>query len=160
MGAAKDNKSEEPSVTVLGPRDSLTGTLVVESDLIVHGKVDGQIVSGGTVTVEASGMVQASIEAENLTVRGEVRGDVVVKDRLRLTGNGSQEGSATLARLVVEEGGSINGSISMTTPTPSTNSSSRKPAAPRAEERENGAASDVWSQSEEVEDVSEEPSFS
>ena len=160
MGAAKENKSEELSVTVLGPRDSLTGTLNVESDLIVHGKVDGQIVSGGSVTVEAGGVVQASIEAENLTVRGEVRGDVVVKDRLRLTGYGSAEGSATMARLIVEEGGSINGSISMTS-APSAPSGS-KPAAKPVAEKDNGTTTDVWSQSEEeMEDLSpEEPAFS
>lgn len=101
------------NVVTLGVRDSLVGTLRVEGDLNVHGSAEGEIVVSGDVAIESTATVQASIEARNLSVRGQVTGNVTAQKRLRLSGTGTLNGDARVGRLVVEDGASLNGSITM-----------------------------------------------
>lgn len=98
---------------VLGPNDSLNGSLRTESGVTIHGSVEGEIFAGGDVVVEASATVTASIEARNIDIRGTVRGNVTSAKRLSLGGSGTLQGDASAARLVVEGGATLNGSISM-----------------------------------------------
>ncbi len=99
---------------VLGPSDSLKGTLRTESGITIHGDVDGEIFATGDVVVESSATVVATIEARNVDIRGQVTGNVRSAQRLSLSGSGTLQGDASAARLVVEDGATLNGSISMT----------------------------------------------
>ncbi len=101
------------NVVTLGVRDSLVGTLRVEGDLNVHGSAEGEIVASGDVAIESTATVRASIEARNLSVRGQVTGNVTAQKRLRLSGTGTLNGDARVGRLVVEDGASLNGGITM-----------------------------------------------
>ncbi|HSP65404.1 MAG TPA: polymer-forming cytoskeletal protein, partial [Candidatus Deferrimicrobium sp.] len=69
--------------------------------------------AGGDVVVEPSATVVSSIEARNVDIRGQVTGDVRSSQRLSLSGSGKLFGNASAARLVVEDGATLNGSISM-----------------------------------------------
>lgn len=108
-----DNSASHNTV-VLGPRDSLAGTLTVDGEIRVQGNVEGQLKASGDVQVEGGSTVQAQIEARNVTVRGSVSGDVTAKERLVLAGSGSLNGNVKVARLSIEDGASLNGNVSMT----------------------------------------------
>ncbi|GAC1342512.1 MAG: hypothetical protein NVSMB29_14250 [Candidatus Dormibacteria bacterium] len=111
------NMARTPAnVVTLGVNDALVGTLRVEGDLNVHGSAEGEVIASGDVAIESTAHVQAAIEARNLSVRGDVTGSVKVHRRLRLSGTGSLNGDARVGRLVVEDGASLNGSITMTSP--------------------------------------------
>jgi cytoskeletal protein CcmA (bactofilin family) len=97
----------------LGPGDSLKGTLRTESGVTIHGDVEGEIFASGDVTVEATATVVAAVEGRNVDIRGQVTGNVKSSRRLSLSGSGSLQGDASAARLVVEDGATLNGSISM-----------------------------------------------
>jgi cytoskeletal protein CcmA (bactofilin family) len=98
---------------VLGPNDSLKGTLRTDNSITIHGDVDGEIFAGGDVVVESSATVVSTIEARNVDIRGQVTGNVRSAQRLSLSGSGTLQGDASAARLVVEDGATLNGSISM-----------------------------------------------
>lgn len=98
---------------VLGPNDSLKGTLRTESAVTIHGEVEGEIFASGDVVVEASATVVATVEGRNIDIRGQVTGNVKSTKRLSLSGSGTLQGDASAARLVVEDGATLNGSISM-----------------------------------------------
>jgi cytoskeletal protein CcmA (bactofilin family) len=98
---------------VLGPTDSLKGTLRTESGVTIHGDVEGEILAIGDVIVESTATVIATLEGRNIDIRGQVRGNVTSTRRLSLSGSGSLQGDATAARLVVQDGATLNGSISM-----------------------------------------------
>ena len=98
---------------VLGPNDSLKGTLRTDNSITIHGDVDGEIFAGGDVVVESSATVVSTIEARNVDIRGQVTGNVRSAQRLSLSGSGILQGDATAARLIVEDGATLNGSISM-----------------------------------------------
>jgi cytoskeletal protein CcmA (bactofilin family) len=101
-----------PSVT-LGPRDSLEGKLTLEGDLHILGTAQGQLKVSGDVSIESKATVHAPIEASNVDVRGQLEGDVTAKGRLVLSGSGALNGNVKVTRLTVEDGATLNGTITM-----------------------------------------------
>jgi cytoskeletal protein CcmA (bactofilin family) len=102
------------NVVTLGPRDSLHGRLEIHGDLRVHGTVEGELKASGDVLVDSPATVQASIEGANVSVRGQVNGNVTAKRRLTLGGSGRLNGDVKVARLTVEDGATLNGNVTMT----------------------------------------------
>ena len=99
------------NIVTIGPRDSLIGKLTVDGEVRVQGLIEGELHATGDVTVE--GTVNAPIEARSVTVRGQVTGDVVAKDRLVLAGSGVLTGNVKIGKLQIEEGATLNGNVTM-----------------------------------------------
>ena len=101
------------NVVNLGPRDSLNGRLEIQGDLKVAGHVEGELKASGDVSVGEGSTIQASIEGANVSVRGQVNGNVTAKKRLTLGGSGHLNGDVKVARLTVEDGAALNGNVTM-----------------------------------------------
>lgn len=110
-GAAQDGGT---NVVNLGPRDSLHGRLEIQGDLKIQGNVEGELKASGDVTVDSTAAIQASIEGSNVSVRGQVTGNVTAKRRLTLGGSGHLNGDVKVSRLTVEDGATLNGNVTMT----------------------------------------------
>src|ERR1700751_5197529 len=80
------------NVVSLGPRDTLQGRLDIQGDLRIAGMVEGELKVTGDVTVDSSATVQATIEGANVSVRGQVTGNVTARRRLTLGGSGRLNG--------------------------------------------------------------------
>jgi cytoskeletal protein CcmA (bactofilin family) len=105
-GGHRNGAASAKGVT-LGPRDVLNGSLTIE------GAVDGEITASGDVDVEAPATVSARVDGRNVTVRGNVSGNVTARGRLTVAGSGVVQGDVRAARLRVDDGGTVNGSITM-----------------------------------------------
>jgi cytoskeletal protein CcmA (bactofilin family) len=68
---------------VIGKGISIKGNLSGEGDLIIEGTVEGQISLKNHLTIEETGVVRADIEAERLTIKGEMNGNISASDRVR-----------------------------------------------------------------------------
>src|ERR1700674_1421426 len=101
------------NVVNLGPRDSLHGRLEIQGDLKIQGNVEGELKASGDVTIDSTATIQASIEGSNVSVRGQVTGNVTAKRRLTLGGSGHLNGDVKVARLTVEDGATLNGNVTM-----------------------------------------------
>ncbi|HEX9476725.1 MAG TPA: polymer-forming cytoskeletal protein [Candidatus Dormibacteraeota bacterium] len=101
------------NVVNLGPRDSLHGRLEIQGDLRIQGNVEGELKVSGDVTVDSTANVQATIEGGNVSVRGQVNGNVTARRRLTLGGSGRLNGDVKVARLTVEDGATLNGNVVM-----------------------------------------------
>jgi len=99
------------NTVVIGPRDSLIGKLTVDGEVRIQGLLEGELHASGDVHVE--GKVNAPIEARNVTVRGEVNGDVTARERLLLAGSGMLSGNVKIGKLSIEEGATLNGNVTM-----------------------------------------------
>ena len=102
------------NVVNLGPRDVLQGRLEIQGDLRVAGTVEGDLKASGDVTVDSTATVQAAIEGANVSVRGQVTGNVTARRRLTLGGSGHLNGDVRVSRLTVEDGATLNGNVTMT----------------------------------------------
>jgi cytoskeletal protein CcmA (bactofilin family) len=83
---------------VLGPRDRLVGQLYVEGDLRVIGTVEGGLEVTGSVEIDEG---------------GKVTGPVTAHDRLVVGRAGSLKGDVRVARLVIQDGATFSGNVSM-----------------------------------------------
>ena len=101
------------NVVSLGPRDILQGRLEVQGDIRIAGNVEGDLKASGDVTVESGATIQAAIEGLNVSVRGQVTGNVTARKRLTLGGSGHLQGDVRVGRLTVEDGATLNGSVTM-----------------------------------------------
>ncbi|TMB93129.1 MAG: polymer-forming cytoskeletal protein [Chloroflexi bacterium] len=107
------NGSNTGNTVSLGPRDSLSGSLNIEGDVHVEGTVEGEVRATGDIDIEASASVQARLDGRNITVRGQVKGDVVAQARLTVGGSGTLVGDIRASRLRVDDGGTVNGTVTM-----------------------------------------------
>ncbi len=101
------------NVVSLGPRDILQGRLEIQGDLRIAGNVEGDLKASGDVTVDSGANIQAAIEGANVSVRGNVTGNVTARKRLTLGGSGRLNGDVRVSRLTVEDGATLNGNVTM-----------------------------------------------
>src|ERR1700737_4350488 len=83
---------------VLCPRDRLVGQLYVEGDLRVTGTVEGAIEATGSIEIDGGGSGSGPVTAYDLLVVGS---------------EGSLAGDVRVSRLVVEDGATFSGNVSM-----------------------------------------------
>jgi cytoskeletal protein CcmA (bactofilin family) len=110
---ASSTQNGGTNVVNLGPRDVLQGRLEVQGDLKIAGNVEGDLKASGDVTVDSTASIQAAIEGANVSVRGQVTGNVTARKRLTLGGSGRLNGDVRVARLTVEDGATLNGNVTM-----------------------------------------------
>ncbi|HET7420392.1 MAG TPA: polymer-forming cytoskeletal protein [Candidatus Dormibacteraeota bacterium] len=101
------------NVVSLGPRDILQGRLEIQGDLRIAGNVEGDLKASGDVSIESGATIQAAIEGANVSVRGQVTGNVTARKRLTLGGSGHLQGDVRVGRLTVEDGATLNGNVTM-----------------------------------------------
>ena len=103
-GRGTSNGVADGSNVVLGVRDSLTGTLVVEGNVRILGSVEGEVRATGDIDIDSSANVQARIEGRSINVRGDLTGDVVAHNRFTVGGSGTVTGDVRAPRLQVDDG--------------------------------------------------------
>jgi cytoskeletal protein CcmA (bactofilin family) len=113
--AVQSTQNGGNNVVSLGPRDILQGRLEIQGDLKVAGNVEGDLKASGDVTVDSGANIQAAIEGANVSVRGQVTGNVTARKRLTLGGSGRLNGDVRVSRLTVEDGATLNGNVTMQT---------------------------------------------
>ena len=111
--AAVQTQNGGTNVVSLGPRDILQGRLEIQGDLKIAGNVEGDLKASGDVTIDSGANIQAAIEGANVSVRGQVTGNVTARKRLTLGGSGRLDGDVRVSRLTVEDGASLNGNVVM-----------------------------------------------
>ncbi|HLQ61738.1 MAG TPA: polymer-forming cytoskeletal protein [Candidatus Acidoferrales bacterium] len=97
----------------LGPRDVLEGKLVLEGDLRVQGRAEGEMLVTGDIDVDSGATVRASLQASAVAVRGDVEGTVIARHRLVLAGSATLTGDIQVGRLQIDDGATFNGNVHM-----------------------------------------------
>lgn len=100
---------QDGEVTIVGTGARLEGNVVSAGSLRIDGQVKGQINAEGDVTLSPQSQVEADIRAQNVSVAGRFKGNVIVKGKAHLARGGRIDGNITSKTLVVEEGGIFHG---------------------------------------------------
>jgi cytoskeletal protein CcmA (bactofilin family) len=106
----------ERGETVVGEGASIEGAIRSERSIRIRGTVQGEIESKQRVIVEESAQVQARINAEHVTVLGEVNGSIECVGRLEIGASGRVTGEVSAGTLVIQEGAFFEGHLKMTGP--------------------------------------------
>jgi len=96
----------------LGPALVVEGEIKGEEDVVVEGQVRGKVtLPAGDLLVSDSGRVEAEIRVRNITVRGEVIGNIEASGRVVIEKTGRMKGNITAQVISVEEGAQFKGAI-------------------------------------------------
>lgn len=92
---------------------SINGNITFNTELVIDGKVEGNITSEGKLTVGIHGEVVGDIQVASVTIQGSVEGDIVATDRCALHAGASLQGDVESPRLAVDESASFTGSATI-----------------------------------------------
>ena len=146
------NSGQQPAASAAAPSPSLTaparppsaasrnvlstdvevkGTLKFTNDLIVDGRIEGEIQSDGNLTIGENARIKAEIRTATVTVHGKVHGNITATDRVDLKAGAEVVGDIKAKILTMEPGAIFVGKSTIGTPTanPSTNSDGANAAA-------------------------------
>jgi len=99
---------------VIGPGIVINGDISGSENLIIEGKVKGQIRLGShEVTVGKTGEVNADVAAKMIRVAGKVNGDLTGKEKVIISSTGNVRGNIVTPRMLLEDGAVFKGSIDM-----------------------------------------------
>jgi cytoskeletal protein CcmA (bactofilin family) len=104
-----NDMAENGEVTIVGAGARLEGTVVSAGSLRIDGQIKGQINADGDVELSPQSQVEADIRAQNVSVAGRFKGNIIVKGKAHLARGGRIDGNITSKTLVVEEGGTFHG---------------------------------------------------
>ncbi|MCK4573416.1 MAG: polymer-forming cytoskeletal protein [candidate division Zixibacteria bacterium] len=104
--------------TIIGKDTVITGTLDVKGALRVDGTVKGKVICSDCVTVGATGVVEAEIEANTAIIAGHMIGNVTTTEQIELQAKCEMEGDIRAKSLVIEQGAVFCGACNMKNTTP------------------------------------------
>jgi len=97
----------------LGPDAEVTGKLSFTDATRLEGKLKGELKGSALVVIGSNAIIEATVEAKRLVVLGKVQGNVVSQDGLEIRAGGRVVGDVDTRTLVVDEGGVLEGRVSM-----------------------------------------------
>jgi cytoskeletal protein CcmA (bactofilin family) len=104
---------EKPGgIAKIGSSIRIKGELSGDEDLLVEGRVDGQIdLKKNSVTIGPSARLKAEVSAKAVVVQGQVTGDVTANDKIELTETSKVQGDVNAPRVVIADGARFKGSV-------------------------------------------------
>ena len=100
----------------LGAGTSFVGRLTFEGVVRIDGVFDGEIASAGTLIVGKNARVSGRLEVGRLECGGVVAAEVLAGTLVAVRATGSLTGSVRSPALVLEEGGRLDGEVTMDGP--------------------------------------------
>ena len=99
-------------MTTIGASLLITGEIISQEDITIHGCVKGQIrMEAGSLLVAPKGSVDADVEGTRITIHGKLAGSVAAGERIELTPTADVSGMLTTGAVVMHDGARFNGLI-------------------------------------------------
>ncbi len=103
----------EAGLSIIGTGMRVVGDITAEGVVKVEGTVVGTVRAGRQVLVAKGGTVEGDVMAREAIIGGEVRGSIHADERVEIQTASVVHGDIATRRLLVQEGGEINGVIRM-----------------------------------------------
>jgi cytoskeletal protein CcmA (bactofilin family) len=101
--------AEHSGKDVLSSDVEIKGTIKFQKELLIDGKVEGEINSEGVLTIGENADIRGEIKTKSITVFGKVQGNISVSERCELKSKCTLQGDLKAARLIIEEGATFIG---------------------------------------------------
>src|SRR5262249_10348005 len=99
--------------SVIGPHVRIQGELSAEEDVVIEGRVEGEISVTQSLKIGPGAQVNAEVKAQTVTIAGGVVGNVTAAERVELLPSGSLAGNSRAPKIVIAEGAQFKGSVDM-----------------------------------------------
>ncbi|RKX90942.1 MAG: cell shape determination protein CcmA [Spirochaetes bacterium] len=102
--------------TILADDIDFTGNLNFDKSLMIKGKFKGDIHADGALYIDKDAYVEARVEADVVSLKGTVKGDVFAYTRVELFSSAMVDGDITAPDVIMESGCRFNGICKMESP--------------------------------------------
>src|SRR5256885_13063328 len=109
--------AEHGGKDILSSDVEIKGSIKFQKELLIDGKVEGDINSDGVLTIGENADIHGEIKTKSITVYGKVHGNITVTERCELKSKCVLQGDLKAARLTIEEGATFIGKSEVTTGT-------------------------------------------
>lgn len=105
----------EPSTaeTIIGASLKVKGNLQNEENIRIEGFVQGTVKTTKNLIIGERAVLEASVQAENALIAGELKGNIQVKERLEIAKTGRVYGDISTKILAIAPGAIFNGRSTM-----------------------------------------------
>jgi cytoskeletal protein CcmA (bactofilin family) len=97
----------------IGRTTKIVGRLSGDGDLVVEGRIEGEVALQGHLHVAEGGVIAAPATAADCTVEGTIDGDVDARGDVVLRSTGTVRGAIRAPRVALDEGARYRGRIEM-----------------------------------------------
>src|ERR1044072_7583748 len=105
----KKYMAEHSGKDILSSDVEIKGSIKFQKELLIDGKVEGEINSEGVLTIGENADIRGEIKTKSITVFGKVQGNISVSERCELKSKCTLQGDLKAARLIIEEGATFIG---------------------------------------------------
>ena len=101
------------STSLLSKKVKIEGEIQGDEDLHVEGHFRGIIKISGNIFVGQTGLVEADVEADNVIIQGQIKGNVLARRQLEIQSLGQLTGDCTAVSIDIKEGAIFEGRSNM-----------------------------------------------
>ena len=99
--------------SILDPNIEINGNIDVTANLVIHGKVNGNVTSTQILNTAKGSKIKGNIIAKTAMISGEVHGDLEVSEKIVLGQTAHLVGNLKASILIIEEGAKFDGMSNM-----------------------------------------------
>ena len=94
----------------------INGSVRFTNDLLVDGRIEGEISSDGALTVAENAHIKAEVKTKSVVIYGKVHGNIVCTDRVEIKASAEMVGDVKAGTLSIEPGAIFVGKSEVGTP--------------------------------------------
>lgn len=114
--AAPTHTSPGATRNILSSDVEIKGTVRFSNDLVVDGKIEGEITSDGNLTIGENARIKAEVKTATIIVYGKIHGNLTATDRVELKASAEVVGDIKAKTLSIESGAIFVGKSTVGTP--------------------------------------------
>jgi len=114
--AAPDAARSSGDTAFFGAKLSIKGKVTGSGNLIVMGKIEGEVDLAGELVVAPTAVLNGEIRAVTLAVSGNVTGTLTAREKIHLEKSAVVSGRMATPRISMVDGATFNGEIEMKKP--------------------------------------------
>jgi len=99
--------------TLIGEQCFMIGSLNVNGLIKIDGSIDGDLLCEDDVVLGESGHLKGNTVCNNAFINGILHGNICCKNTLSIETNGKVKGDITVRKLMISEGGILDGKCTM-----------------------------------------------
>lgn len=115
FGNRPETNQKAVSTSFLGKGTFIDGKFQVEGNIRIDGNFKGELEGNADLIIGEGAYIEATIKVRNLTVMGEVHGNVACTEKLEIHNTGKVVGEIKAGKLIIEENAIFEGSSLMHT---------------------------------------------
>jgi len=109
-------RTDSNAMSIIAPDMVVTGNLQAEGVVRIEGRVVGNVAAENQILLSQGGVVEGDLATREAVLAGEVHGTVAATERVEVQATAAVHGDIVTPRLLIQEGGRLNGGIRMENP--------------------------------------------